>query len=370
MNILLSFRVVSDINYPKTIDDVAYPQSIDWRPLNQFQVLAKVLESYSVLKFEKAFIFVDIEDNTSVEVEAISALIQKNVTASSLVVSYDRPRKKDDWLEVLTAIADREAPYLISMNHDLEFIGTADQFELLIKRYRNELLHKGAMLAYAHVPEYLAIAKMNIFGYDFHKKGLCYIDNGPRKWVDCVFIMTIETLCSIFEGIKGNGPDYLPRIDWATAEFGFLDVQTMVHPIELFRHYDGSTHVVCSRLLDRFDSTTRYIQTDCGAKLFIRFVELYHIYWAKRLATLRFDILGRRNFRQIYAESVSEFLASAKDVSSLDLPKEDLDTFYRRVAYYQDICFQDSFLDSKTIDQSKLPKSFAKIRKVVRKLFR
>jgi len=370
MNILLSFRVVSDENYPKSIKDVVYPQSINWRYLNQLQVLGKVLESYNILKFEKAFIFVDIEDNTSDEVELINNLIMKNIRASSLKISYERPKSKHDWLQMLTKIEERAEPYLISMSHDMEFIGVPDQLMTLVNKYYNELKCKGKMLTYAHVPEYLAIAKMNIFGYDFQKRGLCYVDNGPRKWVDCVFIMSLNTLYNIFSEIKGEGPDYLPRIDWPTAEFGSIDVQTMVYPIELFRHYDGSTHVVCSRLLERFEPIMKDNRVDYGTELFVRFVQLYHIFWAKRLAILRLGMPGRNMFGKIYSETADEFIASIKEISNLDLLNSDVDIFYRCVAYYQDICYQDSLMDSKTIDKKKLPRSFSKVRAMLRKMLK
>jgi hypothetical protein len=368
VNLLLSFRVSTNVSCINSADKVVYPQSTHWRPLDQFQVLESMLESYSALYFERAYVFIDVSDNTQFEAQVLHNVVKKYIRATILSISLTRPDTKRQWLEVLKTIEDQSEPYIVSMNHDQLLKGSAQGFEYLVSKCYNEITNDRALLTFTHIPEYVATAKLNIFGYDFRKDGLFYIDRGPRKWIDCVFVMSIKTLIYIFEGVLADGPDYLPRFDWDGVKFDWLDVKTIVFPFEFFQHYDGSTHVLCSRLLEKLNYSQE-VNTLVGQEnLFYTFVKLYHIYWAKYIASCKTKLRLRDRFAKVYSECVDEYVTAISFLQPVNVSNKSFEVFFRNARFYQEICFYDSYLDSYLIDKQKLPRSFPKARKFLRSI--
>ena len=74
-----------------------------------------------------------------------------------------------------------------------------------------------------------------------------YKSNKSINWVDCLSVMTLNTLKYIFLKTSANNDQYLGRFDWPGVYFKKMEIISHLFPREFFRHYDGYSHVTGNR---------------------------------------------------------------------------------------------------------------------------
>jgi frataxin-like iron-binding protein CyaY len=348
LNLLLSVKLTSGVSGYNSDAFTKYPQGFDYTPLSIIDVFCTAVASYSKLEFKHAYVLIDPEGLDSPTLIHLEYIINNNINASFLHIQFSRPCTKFDWLHLIKTIDD-SLPYLVCMNHDMICNTNNNELGELTERLNTSLMKNNTLLAYTHIPEMVAWACHNIKGYNFS-----YDDNfwtckkNNRFWVDGIFIMSNSTLYNIFYSIRGTGPEYLPRFDWPNVFFDKITLNTIVLPINLFSHYDGSTHLICSKLLEHFRILIGN-SNDNNILLFKEFIEVYYITFALWFTIPRFH--NFKFFSTFLMDCLTKFI-KAKTFCKSDLDKTDYDRLVGLIKFYQAIIYDYSKSDAEHI---KLP---------------
>lgn len=329
----------------KLKSNIKYPQSSDYIPLPNIEVFLLAIKSYSNINFNIAYILLDVEGLTENELMLISRAIKESINANVLSVKFDRPDNKSEWTSFIQTIYSNGA-YLICMNHDMLFTSTNSEFNALIENLEYKILNSSTVLTYCHIPEMVSWASNNLKGYQFVFSNGVWESRCKRFWLDGIYIMSKSTLTKVFDSIVGDGPSYLPRFDWPGVVFKALEFNTVVVPINLFSHYDGSTHVLCSRVKEYFRVTFKDAPPSFASKLFLEFIEIFHIafvYWILTHKNHR-----RENFKFFLYKCLSNFI-DGKILSNIILTESEYEHLLGLITFYEHIIYDNSVLDSRQI---------------------
>ena len=206
------------------------------------------------------------------------------------------------------------------MNHDMLFNCRNSEFHSLINNFEDQLLNSDSLLTYCHIPEMVSWASNNLQGYQFSFSEGRWESNSTRFWLDGIYMMSRGTLLKIFNLIIDDGPSYLPRFDWPGVAFNELKFKTIVVPVNLFTHYDGSTHVLCSRLKENFRIIFNSSNSYYPINIFKEFIEIFHIAFAFWFLLPRRH--NRRAFRKHLIKSFNFFI-EGKKLCSVEISKSD-----------------------------------------------
>lgn len=348
INLLLSLKIIQGTSGYKLLSKIKYPQGSDYIPLHNIEVFLLAIKSYSKINFNKAYILLDVDGLSGNELVQISSAIKDSINANVLSVKFDRPDNKSAWINFIQSI-DNNGAYLICMNHDMLFSSTKSEFNALIENLGYKILNSPTVLTYCHIPEMVSWASNNLKGYQFVFSNGIWESCSKRFWLDGIYIMSKSTLMKVFDSIIGDGPSYLPRFDWPGVAFKGLEFNTVVVPINLFSHYDGSTHVLCSRLKDYFRVIFKDVPLSLPSKLFLEFIEIFHIafvYWI-----LTHLIYKRVNFKLFLYKCLGNFI-DGKKISNINLTESEYEHLLGLITFYENIIYDNSVLDSRQIKYS------------------
>ena len=342
INLLLSVKLLAGVSGYNSKAHIKYPQGLGYKSLTTIEVFCTAVRSYSSIHFNYAHILIDTEGLDDSDISIIKEVIYNSIKAEKLFVHFERPNTKRGWISFLQKI-DNSVPYLVNMNHDMILKCSGNELTALMVRLNQQLMTTNSVLSYSHIPEMVSWASNNIKGYNFKQKNGRWESEQESFWLDGIFIMSKETLILIFESIKGSGPSYLPRFDWPQVSFARMKLVTIVVPVNLFEHYDGSTHVLCSKLLEKFRIILHYSDSDKCSNLFREFLEVFHISFCYWFVVPRLH--SKKLFRIFLINSYKRFI-EAKKICGINLSNVELDRLHGLILFYESIIYEDSKSDS------------------------
>ena len=345
LNLLLSVKLTSGVSGYNSNALTKYPQGVDYLPLSTIEVFNETIASYAKLEFKHAYILIDPEGLDSATLIRLENNLNNCINASFFHIQFLRPSTKYDWLNYIVSIDD-SVPYLVCMNHDM--ICNTDNNELgeLTSRLSTVLMKNNTLLAYSHIPEMVSWACHNIKGYNFSYKDDIWTCKKKRFWIDGIYIMSISTLYNIFDSIRGTGPEYLPRFDWPNVFFNEIKLNTIVIPINLFRHYDGSTHLICSKLKEYFRIAIGD-NNEYKILLFKEFLDVFYISFAFWFVIPRLH--SNKLFYSFLIDCLNKFI-KAKRFCNVHINDADCDRLLGLIKFYQALIYDYSKSDSKLIN--------------------
>jgi len=353
---------------------VTYPRPFLSGSMSQFDILIKVIESYSVIEFDVAVFNLDIPFSTDKIRRQIEELIIENITYKKLYLSFKRPSTVSDWagdIENYKNIFKKESPLLVVMNHDHPFVDyTASSFECVVENVFPPLEENfGKVLCYSHAPEFVSNAMNDV---DFFQISPClYKKDHINNWVDSLCIMTSETLIHIWKRLIYDG-EYIGRFDWPGSSFNSLDLTMYIHTREYFRHYDNYGHVTGMRLFSEFQANTKY---PINTPVFIDKNDMVDFYYQKWidcfLLSIRDHMINQRfnlkPIKKVLIEVVRKTIVHFKisylesDVKNKIITEEDLffleSAVSNKIYYKLNSTFNEILIDVKLLQIGKVKNS-------------
>jgi hypothetical protein len=298
---------------------ITFPKSINSERSSQYEVLVKTIESYAKIKFDVIVFNIEIDNIDDEKKNQIKQLIEK-YSANKIILNFSRPSTIEEWIENVSEMQihiKENTPVLVCMNHDHVFVDyTTIVFNRVLENVFNETENNyGKALYYSHAPEVISWAINGHGNINFTKQ-----NNGIFKselsenWLDCICVMTIETLQNIWHQAKFKG-DYIGRFDWKDVSYCNLGITIYVFPREFFKHYDGYGHVTGIRLISEFNSNMvderEYAKND-------NINEQVNIYYQKWLDCFIIQIRDKFKSQKILKESEkSKFINAVEESLTL-----------------------------------------------------
>ncbi|MBT8545258.1 hypothetical protein G6732_00060 [Polynucleobacter paneuropaeus] len=345
INLLLSVKIISGFSGYKKNSNIKYPQGASYIALPNIEVFFVAIKSYSSIEFNKAYILLDVDGLSSDDIFKINKIVHENINAGFLSIQFERPSNKSEWINFIKDIDDI-SPYLVCMNHDMVFTSSNEEFQALAGSLKHKLLNSNTLLTYCHIPEMVAWATNDLRGHQFLYSNGKWESKSRRHWIDGIYLMSRATLLNIFELIIGDGPQYLPRYDWPGVVFNKCEFNTVVVPVNLFSHYDGSTHVLCSQLKESFRVIFCDINESYPIILFNEFIEIFHIALAFWFLIPRF--YKRKKFNNFLITCCHHFV-EAKKLCNKEISEKDHDNLLGLIIFYENHIYNYSLGDSKLI---------------------
>lgn len=239
---------------------ITYPKNINKERLSQYKILIKTVKSYSEINFEVAIFNIEIDYiNDEIEHE-IKDLINKNYNAKKIIINFTRPSTISEWIKNVSEMQlhiKKDTAVLVVMNHDHPFVDyTTNTFTKIVENvFTENEINYGKALYYSHAPEVIswAVNGHGVTKFSKQSDGV-YKSNIVNNWLDCICIMTLETLKNIWEQAKYEG-EYIGRFDWRGVSYRQLGITIYVFPREFFKHFDGYGHVTGIRLISEINSS-------------------------------------------------------------------------------------------------------------------
>jgi hypothetical protein len=237
---------------------ITYPKSIRNERLSQYKILIKTIESYSKINFDVAVFNIEIDYISDEIKREIKDLIINNYSANKFLINFTRPSTINEWIKNVSETQlhiKKDTAVLVVMNHDHPFIDyTTNTFTKIVENvFKENEINYGKALYYSHAPEVISWAMNGHGDTKFSKQsdGI-FKSDVVNNWLDCICIMTLETLQNIWKQAKYEGV-YIGRFDWRGVSYSRLGITIYVFPREFFKHFDGYGHVTGIRLISEFD---------------------------------------------------------------------------------------------------------------------
>lgn len=255
----------------------------------QFKILLRTIESYSRIKFDRVIFNIVLDDQEGNERDELKEVIYKSFPDTQITLNFTRPATLKEWIadaDKLRESIDPNAPALVIMNHDHPFVDIDGRIfnKIVNKIFSLTVNNFGKVFYYCCAPQVISWAINGMGKVSYNYEMVRYKEVSPGiyessivdRWIDCIGVMTLDTLKHIWLSIKFSG-DYIGRFDWKGVSYDHLGLKTYVFPREFFKHFDGYNLATGMRLMSEMNLSKEFFVPfpDCNS--------LYDYYYQKWL---------------------------------------------------------------------------------------
>ena len=299
----------------------------------QYQILIKTIKSYQFIKFNKVYIYIDIETELENKVyrNELKLLINKTFNNSKIKIFHYRPNSLIEWKKLINSVSsscNENEPFLVTMNHDHIFIDYIDNFfENNIKKifYKEDSYKK--VFSYSHILEFI-----NYFFY-YNKEYTYYKETSIlegqnidyRHELSCVHVMSLKTLKHIFNSMR-KYPNYIGRYDWDGISYHKLNLKSYGIARHFLIHYSGYNHITTMNSINNLSLFDRNeIKKIFIGKRIDQITDLYFLIWKsiflfslkeKNIKLFNINFFLNLNFDNFLKRSLVIFKEAYLDIDS------------------------------------------------------